>query len=164
MVAKSSLLLVLAVAWTSVAIADMKGRAPSCAVPSLKGGAIVDPAARKGAVIYLDFWASWCSPCAKSFPFLDQLQQELKGRGFEVIAINLDENPRDAQTFLGKHPARFTLASDVRGKCPALYQVKGMPTSYLIDRKGYIRSMHEGFETSDEPRIRKEIESLLSEH
>lgn len=160
---KSHVLLALLLAWTASASAEATGQAPSCPIPSMNGGALVDPAARKGSVVYLDFWASWCGPCAKSFPVLDRLHQELKGRGFEVIAINLDEEPRDAEDFLRKHPVRFTLASDPKGKCPALYRIKGMPTSFLIDRKGQIRSVHEGFETGDAPKIRKEIESLLSE-
>ncbi|MBK1716372.1 TlpA family protein disulfide reductase [Thiocystis violacea] len=147
----------------SIQAAGVGSPAPGCPVDSLAGGGIVDPAARAGQVVYLDFWASWCVPCAKSFPFLDQMHRDLKARGFEVIAINLDEERQDALGFLDKHPVGFTIGADPQGKCPRLYQVKGMPTSYLIDRKGQIREVHEGFKTGDAPALRARIESLLSE-
>jgi len=54
--------------------------APSCRVPTLSGHSSVDPSASRGKVVYLDFWASWCGPCAQSFPVLDQLQSELGDR------------------------------------------------------------------------------------
>ncbi|QGU31868.1 TlpA disulfide reductase family protein [Thermochromatium tepidum] len=137
--------------------------APSCRVPTLSGHSSVDPSASRAKVVYLDFWASWCGPCAQSFPVLDQLQSELGGQGFEVIAINLDEEPQEALGFLQRHPVHFTIGADPEGRCPRLYGVKGMPTSYLIDRAGRIREVHEGFKTSDTAKRRAQIESLLSE-
>lgn len=157
-------ILFLALGCAASRAADLNDPAPSCPVPGLAGDARIDPAAHPGKVVYLDFWASWCVPCAKSFPFLDQMQRDLKGQGFEVIAINLDEERQDALGFLKKHPVGFTLGTDPMGKCPALYKVKGMPTSYLIDRKGRIRERHEGFKSGDSAVIRKEVEALLAEH
>ena len=143
--------------------AEVGSSAPSCQVPTLAGDAVIDPAAHAGKVVYLDFWASWCIPCAKSFPFLDQTHAKLKDQGFEVIAINLDEERQEALRFLEKHPVRFTIGADPMAKCPRLYQVRGMPTSYLIDRKGRIRQVHEGFKASDTTKILAQIESLLLE-
>ncbi|NEV61711.1 TlpA family protein disulfide reductase [Thiorhodococcus minor] len=148
---------------SSAQAADVGSPAPSCAVPSLSGDAQVDPARLRGRVVYLDFWASWCGPCAKSFPFIEQMHRDLNAQGLEVVAINLDEERQDAEGFLSKHPVSFTIGSDPKGKCPRLYKVKGMPTSYLIDRSGQIRDIHEGFESADAPKIRAQIESLLSQ-
>ena len=53
-----------------------------------------------GKVVYLDFWASWCAPCRTSFPLLNQLHEKLKAQGFEVVAINLDEDKANAEKFL----------------------------------------------------------------
>ncbi|MGQ9659269.1 MAG: TlpA family protein disulfide reductase [Thermochromatium sp.] len=143
--------------------AELNAPAPSCRVPTLTGQSSVDPAAFPGKVVYLDFWASWCVPCAKSFPILDQWQSDLGGRGFEVIAINLDEERQEAERFIQQYPVRFTIGVDPAGKCPRLYAVRGMPTSYLIDRQGRIREVHEGFKTSDAAGLRARIESLLAE-
>ncbi|MBK1722354.1 TlpA family protein disulfide reductase [Thiocystis violacea] len=158
-----SLPFLLALGWTGVQAADVGSAAPGCAVPTLSGDAHVDPAALPGKVVYLDFWASWCVPCAKSFPFIEQMHRDLKSRGLEVVAINLDEETRDAEGFLAKHPVTFTIGADPEGKCPRLYKVKGMPTSYLIDRSGRIHDIHEGFESGDATKVRAQVETLLSQ-
>ncbi len=160
---RSLSVILLALAWTTGMAAEEGTPAPSCPTPAISGGGSVDPAARRGKVVYLDFWASWCGPCAKSFPFLDRLHRELKEQGFEVIAINLDEERRDALSFLSKHPVDFTVTVDPKGKCPRRYRVKGMPSSFLIDRRGDIRKVHLGFKESDVPQIRAEVKALLAE-
>ncbi len=147
----------------SAALGEEPRSAPSCSVPSLDEASQIDPAGYKGQVIYLDFWASWCLPCAKSFPFMNQLHAELGQRGLRIIAINLDETQADALGFLEKHPAAFAIGLDPEGRCPRLYGVKGMPTSYLIDQRGHIRQVHQGFKTADIPKLRAQIDSLLAE-
>lgn len=117
----------------------------------------------RGKVLYVDFWASWCAPCAKSFPFMNQLDRDLKGQGLEVLGINLDENPEDASAFLAKHPARFKVVADVGKNCPKDFGVPGMPASYLIDRQGVIRFMHLGFRPGDANQLKSQIEQLLNE-
>lgn len=137
--------------------------APTCPVKTFDDKGMLDLSKYKGKVVYMDFWASWCLPCAKSFPFMNELQQELSPRGLEVVAINLDEKRQDAETFLARYPAGFTVAADPEGRCPALFEVKGMPSSYLIDRQGTVRHVHLGFRTEDQPKIRAHIEALLAE-
>lgn len=154
-------LVLVSLSWT--AQGEGPGPAPSCSVPALGGTAQIDPAGYKGQVVYLDFWASWCIPCAKSFPFMNQLHAELGQRGLRIIAINLDETQADAQRFLAKHPADFAIGLDPEGRCPRRYGVRGMPTSYLIDRRGNIRHVHRGFKTSDIAELRAQLESLLAE-
>ena len=107
----------------------------------------------KGKVVLVDFWASWCIPCKTSFPALDALYRELHPRGFEVLAINLDERRRDADTFLGAHPHVMTVAFDPRGEAPLAFKVRGMPTSVLIDRSGDIRYTHEGYSARRRRRV-----------
>jgi thiol-disulfide isomerase/thioredoxin len=141
--------------------AEVGERAPSCQVQGLDGSGPLDLAGRSGKVVYIDFWASWCGPCAESFPFLDQLHKELRSKGFEVLGVNLDENAADAQAFLRKRPVGFTLVSDAGGRCPRVYGVQAMPSSYLVDRQGVIRQVHRGFKAGDKKAIRDQVLMLL---
>jgi len=116
-----------------------------------------------GKVLYIDFWASWCPPCAKSFPFLNELQQQYAQQGLQIIGINLDEEPEDAEKFLVQFPAKFTLASDLTKQCAEGLGVAAMPSSYLIDRKGIIRHIHLGFRAGETEALRKLVKQLLEE-
>ncbi len=112
--------------------------------------------------VYLDFWASWCPPCAKSFPFLNELHQQYESKGLKVIAINLDEKTEDAQNFLTKFPANFAVDLTFSKQCAKEMEISAMPMSYLIDRKGVIRHIHLGFRPSQTDELKKQVELLLS--
>jgi len=115
----------------------------------------------KGKVIYLDFWASWCIPCRKSFPWMNNLQKRYGNKGFKVIAVNLDQEQDKAKAFLDKIPANFTVAYDPEGVSATAFKVKGMPSSYLIDRTGKITFSHIGFREKEIPAMEKKIKQLL---
>ena len=118
--------------------------------------------AYKNKVVYVDFWASWCKPCAKSFSFMNDMQARYGKKGFEIIAVNLDSEHSAAKGFLKKHPAKFTVAYDPDGKTPGLYQLKVMPTSYLIDRKGNLVNVHKGFKEKQTNKLEKLIVKTLN--
>jgi thiol-disulfide isomerase/thioredoxin len=115
----------------------------------------------KGEVIYLDFWASWCGPCRKSFPWMNSLQKELKDKGFTVISVNVDAMDSAAEEFLQQVPAHFTIIKDPKGEFAKQYQLKGMPSSFLINRQGDIVSSHVGFSASKKKEYEQEIRALL---
>ena len=117
--------------------------------------------AYKGKVVYVDFWASWCGPCRQSFPWMNDLQAKYGSRGLQIVGVNLDAKDADARKFLSENNGNFLLAFDNKGATPKLYGVKGMPTSYLIDREGRIVSEHTGFNFSKTAGLEKEIEKLL---
>jgi peroxiredoxin len=137
--------------------------APNCSLTPVGNEQRYDVHQFRGKVLYVDFWASWCSPCAQSFAFLNDLDRELRGRGLQVLGINLDEKPDDAKGFLAKHPATFTVAFDAGGRCPQDFGVQGMPSSYLVDRKGIIRHVHLGFRRGEATMLRGLVEQLLAE-
>lgn len=116
----------------------------------------------RGQVVYLDFWASWCKPCRKSFPFMNSLQKKYGKQGLKVIAINLDSEKGAAQAFLKKNPAKFTIAYDLEGTTPEKYGLSVMPTSYLIDRNGKLINSHKGFKKSQTEKLEKNVVKYLA--
>jgi cytochrome c biogenesis protein CcmG/thiol:disulfide interchange protein DsbE len=127
------------------------------------GGPSVRLDAFRGKVVLVDFWASWCGPCKSSFPALDAIHRAYESRGLQVLAVNLDEHRRDAETFLREHPHTMPVLFDPRGEAPKAFGVKGMPSSFVIDRAGAIRFTHMGYSANIGQRYRQEIELLLSE-
>ncbi len=116
----------------------------------------------KGKVIYLDFWASWCIPCKESMPLFNELREHLKTSGFEVIAVNLDDVPEKGKEFLQQYPVNYPVVTAVNDNISTIYQLNGLPTSYLIDRKGVLKYAHQGFRDGDMKKIKKQIWKLLN--
>ncbi len=100
----------------------------------------------RGKVVYLDFWASWCVPCRETFPWMSQLQEKYGKDGLEIVAVNIDTKRADADKFLSQIPAGFTVLFDPKRTVAKTYALKGMPTSFLIDRAGNVVSTHLGFQ------------------
>jgi thiol-disulfide isomerase/thioredoxin len=117
----------------------------------------------RGKVVYVDFWASWCGPCRKSFPWMSELQQRHAAEGLQVVAVNVDEKREDAVAFLAKVPARFTIAYDPAGATPKAYGVKGMPSSALVGRDGQLLWMHTGFNEADKGQLEECIRAALQQ-
>jgi len=158
-----SIILLLCSVTLNVYSAEKGDKAISIPVKLLvnnKPGKTVEINQYQGKLIYLDFWASWCGPCRKSLPILNEIRAQYSSQGFEVIAVNIDEKLADALRFLDKYPVDYPIFLDPTGKLPKAYKVPGMPTAYLIDEKGTIIYKHVGFKTKD----RKKIEKLISDH
>jgi thiol-disulfide isomerase/thioredoxin len=116
-----------------------------------------------GKVIYLDFWASWCAPCRTSFPLINKLHEKLKAQGFEVIAINLDEDKANAEQFLKEFPVSFTVLRDDKGKWADQFVVDSMPTSFIIDKQGVVKNIHNGFNSDDINELEQKVTALLAQ-
>lgn len=133
---------------------------------ALVGGAQANPldlAAYQGKVVYLDFWASWCTPCRRSFPWLDGLVREYAGRDLVVIGVNVDQDPELAEKFLNETPASFPIVYDPRGELATRFKIVGMPSAVLIDRTGHVRFQHVGFSEKKEDEYETHVQGLLAE-
>lgn len=116
----------------------------------------------RGKVVLVDFWASWCAPCKKSFPSLNALHQRYKAQGVVVIGVSVDEDPVKMNLFLKQHPASFPIVRDQSQKFVKALQIGAMPTTVLVDRRGTIRFVNSGFKgTESESAIEQQIQHLL---
>ncbi|MEQ1908285.1 MAG: TlpA disulfide reductase family protein [Vicinamibacterales bacterium] len=158
-----SLCSALATAWLAVHVAAAPAKAlPPLTFTTLDGGTI-ESADLKGKVVVLDFWASWCIPCRKSFPEIDRLSKEFASKGVTVIAVNVDEQRKNADAFLSQYPHQVTVAFDSKGVSAKAFDLQGMPSSLIIDRSGRVRFRHMGYTDKTIAQFRTEIGQLLTE-
>lgn len=121
----------------------------------------ISTASLEGKTIYVDFWASWCAPCLTSLPLYNDLYHKYKDQGLEVVAINVDNPIEDGLDFLLDTPLDFLIPADPEGNAAELFEVIGMPTSYLIEPNGKIKLVHMGFRSGDIEMIEKAIQDSL---
>lgn len=118
--------------------------------------------AQKGKVVYIDFWSSWCIPCRKSFPWMNKLQRKYQQQGLTILSINLDHDRKLADEFLIENPALFPVIYDPKGLIARKYKLRGMPSSFIINRTGQIVSAHVGFNKQKSLAYEQEIIQLLN--
>lgn len=156
---------VVALALSPCALAVESGGAmPALAIPRLEEPSrAIALASLRGRVVYVDFWASWCVPCRLSMPALESLYQRDRARGFAVVGINKDVSAADAKRFLAKVAVTFPLALDAKDAAARAFDVKAMPSGYLVDRRGVVRNVHRGFTQETAAVLEREIDALLKE-
>lgn len=113
----------------------------------------------EGKVVMLDFWASWCVPCRRSFPWMNSMQEKYGDDGLVIIGVNLDSDPAEANAFLQAYPALFKIVHDPDGELARKYDVIAMPSSYIFGRDGEFITRHLGFKVKRQD----EYEAILIE-
>ena len=135
--------------------------APAFTLPNMNA-VPVSLADYRGKVVVLNFWASWCPPCRAEMPSMDQLYREMKGNNFTVLAVNVETNGRPAVTnFIKKIPISFPVLLDDAQKVSELYQVSGLPQTYIINKQGEIVQQITGAIDWNAPKTREFILSLI---
>lgn len=147
-----------AIAWSL----DAGSKAPSCSLTNYSKTANVS-LSKPGKVVYVDFWASWCGPCAQSMPFFNELQKDFADKGLEIIGVNVDEDKSEADRFIDHYKPTFTIASDHDNACAESFDVTVMPSSYLFDRNGNLHSVELGFHSQNKDGLRQKVEHLLNQ-
>jgi peroxiredoxin len=117
----------------------------------------------KGQVVMLNFWASWCVPCRQEMPLLETMHKKYGKMGFTLIGVNVEPDSKAANAVLEKIPVSFPIVYDTESEVSRLYQVSGMPSTVIIDRKGRIRLVHKGYKPGDENEYLNSIRTLLRE-
>lgn len=111
-------------------------------------------------VVFINFWASWCSPCRKELPLLDELQARYKD--LVVLAINIDEDKEIAEQFMQQYHIQSLVLFDSKIEVVSQYEAIAMPTSFILDQEGVIRFIHYGFKLKTDPAMwDREVSRLL---
>jgi thiol-disulfide isomerase/thioredoxin len=157
----------LAALLTGLAVAaPASAPAPEFTLP-VRGGSTLTLSKLKGQVVMINFWASYCGPCRKEMPLLEQMHKKYKAQGFALLGVNVDEDVKDAEGWLKKmsSPVSFPILLDQKHVVREQYKSYGevMPMSVFIDRKGNIRNVHRGYKDGDENAYLDQIRALLKE-
>jgi thiol-disulfide isomerase/thioredoxin len=128
-----------------------------------RGGGSVSLADLRGKVVLVNFWATWCGPCRKEMPLLEQIHRKYAPLGLVMVGINVEEDGRLFDTFLKDVPVSFPILLDPKNGVSKLYDVAAMPSTVIIDRKGNIRYVHQGYQPGDENAYQDMVRTLIRE-
>ncbi|OHC67496.1 MAG: hypothetical protein A3H93_01860 [Rhodocyclales bacterium RIFCSPLOWO2_02_FULL_63_24] len=132
--------------------------APTLVLPDMDDKTI-DLARYRGKVVLVNFWATWCPPCRKEFPSLGRVRKLFKPTEFEVVAVNVGEDPETVFSFAGAPD--FPVLFDRDSQAMARWPVKGLPTTLVVDRQGRLALRAVGGREFDDPAIVEQLRELL---
>ena len=116
----------------------------------------------RGKVVVVDFWASWCVPCRRSFPWLNSMHDKYADDGLVIIGVNLDQERAEAETFLAEYPPQFRIHFDESKDLARKFDVVAMPSSYVLGRDGDIVKSHYGFKVKQQEDYESVIVAALN--
>jgi thiol-disulfide isomerase/thioredoxin len=126
-------------------------------------GRTVSLSAFEGKVVLLNFWATWCGPCRAEIPSMQALYEELSPQGFEIVAVNLREPVSRVSPFVEQYGMTFPVLLDTTGEIGSVYGASSIPTTYVIDRRGFAVSGIIGSIEWDTQPMRTYLASLLAQ-
>jgi thiol-disulfide isomerase/thioredoxin len=133
--------------------------APTMSINSLNGAGAASVAS--GKVTIIDFWATWCEPCKKSFPKYQELYTKYKTSGLEILAVSVDDESGGVPDFAKNYGAKFPVGWDKGHKAADCFKPENMPSAYVVDKKGVVRFVHKGYHPGEEGELEKEVKGLL---
>lgn len=104
----------------------------------------VDLAALKGKAVLLDFWASWCGPCAAEAPLLDRLQRRYEKKGLVVLGVNVSDTPEVTRAYAAKLGLSYPMVNDETREVEGLYGIEKLPSLIVIDKEGRVTAFYVG--------------------
>lgn len=118
----------------------------------------------RGKAVLLNVWASWCEPCRRELPMLDDAMERLRSKGIEIVAVSVDESAQDAEAFLrSRYSWSLTFAHAPGSRALRRLDVPKMPASYVIDRTGVVREVHASSDQEDFATIEAKLVELAVE-
>jgi thiol-disulfide isomerase/thioredoxin len=127
-------------------------KAPDFTLPAAEGGSPVKLSDYRGKVVLLDFWTTWCAPCIKALPELEELSRKLESQPFAIVGVNTEVDDLRLRAFLSRHPAVWMQVRDRGAKvAQQLFGIRGYPTYMVLDREGRIVRKVEGWDPGGIP-------------
>ena len=117
----------------------------------------------QGQVLVVNFWATWCPPCIREMPSLQNLRSALHDRGLEVLGINMGEGPDEIAFFNERVKVEFPLLLDEDMVMTTAWEVQNLPTTFIVDRNSMIIYAEVGDKPWDDPVIMAQLEALLAD-
>jgi peroxiredoxin len=118
---------------------------------------------QRGQVVLVNFWASWCGPCRQEMPHLGRLYEKYRAAGFVLLAVNIDEDARQAVNTAARWGLKFPVLLDADKAVSRLYDLGSMPATVLIDRDGRVRYLNRGYREGVEDAYERQILELVKE-
>ena len=144
-------------AWLACGLAMLAAAAPAAPLAET-----LDLADYRGKIVIVDFWASWCVPCRRSFPWLNEMQAKYADQGLVVVGVNMDAEAGEADAFLKEFPADFRIVTDPGGALAKQFDVIAMPSSYVLNGDGDIVARHLGFKVKKQDEYEAAIRNALA--
>lgn len=117
----------------------------------------------RGKVVVITFGASWCKPCKKELPAWDKVAKEYKSKGVVFLAINIDQDLAKGKTFIDEAKLKAVRAGyEPSGTTAESYEPPTMPTTFVVDGRGLVRHVHEGYRAGDEKTLRAWLDKLVA--
>jgi len=130
-------------------------------LPLLSGGS-ASLTSYRGNVVLLNFWATWCPPCRYEMPSMETLYQRFKNQGFEILAVDLGEDTNTVRQFIQSHRYTFPVMLDTDSSIGSIYGIRGIPTTYIIDRRGMIIGVVNGAIDWSTPQVIAAFDALIN--
>lgn len=142
--------------------AEVGKAAPDLSIQTLNGKGKFSLESRSGKVVIVDFWATWCEPCKKSFPKLEELSKRV-GDKVEIIGVSVDDDKNGILDFAKQTGATFALGWDDGHHIADRWKPGTMPTTFVVDTSGKVRHVHDGFHDGEVKLLEKELTAILEE-
>jgi peroxiredoxin len=157
-------LFIVALLTGNVSAELMKGEAPNFTLKSLRGDNI-KLSEHRGEVIMLSFWATWCDKCKQNFPVLNDIYLKYRDQGFTLLSINTEDEKdlNKVRKWLKGRRVAHPILLDTTHAVSDKYEVSDMPSTYILDRDGHLRFVHNGFEEGYQDEVLKQVRELMDE-
>ncbi len=118
----------------------------------------------RGRVVLINFWATWCPPCRAEMPSMNDLYKDYRDKGLEILAISIDvDGRRVVAPFVEKYGLTFPVLLDPKMDVGSRIQVRGIPSTYLLDKQGRVAGLEVGPRDWNRSSLRRLLDELLAE-